>query len=367
MIIRCPSCGSTYDISKQPQAAGRKVKCMRCSHVWKADPVDIAPAVAKSATSPVVPPPAAASEIAVARPPVAARAPESFSTALANGAAGYQNGTSEAAPAPRVGNGFNGLANAPEDADFGASDRLAAPPPPLTTAARRPADFEANLGPARRPVAASPPDAGYYEEEAPPPRQARRPEPQWREPPQASYRDEAYGDYDQGYAQDDFSPRQGGRPVREPRVSRGRRAAAIVGWVAYLAALGSLGAYAYAGRDQIVAWLPGAAPYYAEFGLPVNRYGLQFRDVQATWGKATAGQAELAVSVGVENVTSKAVKVPTVVIAFKDADGDELFYRAMADALPSTLQAGKSAKFSATLQVPTDATRAIQVRFATGL
>lgn len=368
MIIRCPSCGSTYDISKQPQAAGRKVKCMRCSHVWKAEPVDAAPATGRPqpeamAAAPAPPPPAA-SEIAVSKPPFAARASKSFANALANGAAGHQNGASESTSAQRANNGFNGLGGDHEDGAYGAEERVAAPLPPLTSAARRTAGYDADASPARRSASAA--DAGYNDDKVPAPQPARRPEPQWRESTQTSYRDEAYGDYDQGYGQDDFSPRRDGRAVRETRKSRGRRAAAIVGWVAYLAAIGALGAYAYAGRDQVVAWLPGAAPYYADLGLPVNRYGLQFKDVKATWGKASAGQAELALSVGVENVTSRTVKVPTVVIAFKDANGAELFYRAMADALPATLQAGKSAKFSATLLVPADATRAIQVRFASG-
>ncbi len=177
------------------------------------------------------------------------------------------------------------------------------------------------------------------------------------------YRDEAYGD--NGYGQDEFAPVRDAR-ARHQAPSRGRRAAAIVGWVAYLAAVGSLGAYIYAGRDQIVTWLPGAAPYYEQFGLPVNQYGLAFKDVKAEWGKVVDGQGALAISIGVTNTTGQAQRVPTVVIAFKDANGDEIFYRAMADALPKTLQAGKSAKFSATLQVPADVTRAIQVRFASG-
>ncbi len=365
MIIRCPSCGSTYDISKQPQAAGRKVKCMRCSHVWKAEPVDAAAPLAQPhteqapmAASPMPPPPP--SQIAVPRPPVMpARSLEATSM---SGVGAGDSIEAPLVPPPKARNGFNGL-NGDHRGNGHAAEDGFDPPPPVVPAPRRHSDFDDPPPATRRQAPAPQADAGYYDEAPAPQRPARRPEPQWREPPRESYRDEAYGD--NGYGQDEFAPARDAR-ARHQAPSRGRRAAAIVGWVAYLAAVGSLGAYIYAGRDQIVTWLPGAAPYYEQFGLPVNQYGLAFKDVKAEWGKVVDGQGALAISIGVANTTGQAQKVPTVVIAFKDANGDEIFYRAMADALPKTLQAGKSAKFSATLQVPAEVTRAIQVRFASG-
>ncbi|MEZ5925643.1 MAG: zinc-ribbon domain-containing protein [Hyphomicrobiaceae bacterium] len=371
MIIRCPNCGSTYDISKQPQAAGRKVKCMRCAHVWKADPIDVAPATPappKIPSEPVLssapPPSPVVSEPAPPRPPPTIRTAE---VSASNGAASYQNGATaeSAAPFGRPNADVNGRAHvnglAPDvDLDDEDNYATAAAPPPAPRSYADPAQE-----PPQRPVRGHHSDAEYFGEQSAPPRPRRRPEPLWREPPPESYRDDVYGDYDQGdYGADGFAARQSPGFDREPRAMRGRRAATIVGWVAYLAAMGALAAYAYVGRDQIVAWLPGAAPYYAELGLPVNRYGLVIKDVKATWGKAVDGQAELTVAVAVENVTDQAVKVPTAVIAFRDANGDELFYRAMVDALPGTLQAGKSSKFSATLKVPVEGPRAIQVRFA---
>lgn len=367
MIIRCPSCGSTYDISKQPQAAGRKVKCMRCAHVWKAEPVDPAAPIAQSRTEPELAtaaplPPPPPSEIAVPRPAVMpSRAAEAASMA---GLGAGAEVSAEPTQAARARNGFNGL-NGDHHGNGYAPGEAFDPPPPAAPAPRHASDFD-DPPPARRQAAAPQADAGYFDDAPPPQRPARRPGPQWREPPRESYRDDAYGDYERGYGQDEFAPSRDAR-ARQHAPSRGRRAAAIVGWVAYLAAVGALGAYVYTGRDQIVSWLPGAAPYYQQFGLPVNQYGLEFKDVKAEWGKVSNGQAELAVSIGVANVTGAAQKVPTVVIAFKDANGDEIFYRAMSDALPKTLQAGKSAKFSATLQVPAEATRAIQVRFARSL
>ncbi|MFO1172103.1 MAG: zinc-ribbon domain-containing protein [Hyphomicrobiaceae bacterium] len=375
MIIRCPNCGSTYDISKQPQAAGRKVKCMRCSHVWKAEAIDPAaaapPAPAKSPEPVSAPPaPVAASEISVPRPvapTLRVPAPPVPEPRVA------QSSLFGPEPTAHAANGFNGTAetetNGYHAESFAAPQPAPLQPPPMP----RRNDFEADEAPPpRRPAPPKGPDAGYFDDEpvAAAPRAPRQPpRQQYREPPQETYRDDAYGDYDRDqFGQDDFSPRRDARLDREPRgSSRGRRAATIVGWVAYLAAMGAIAAYAYAGRDQVVAWLPGAAPYYASFGMPVNRYGLEFRDVTAAWSTTPSGRRALAISVGVENVTKDAVKVPSVVIAFKDANGDELFYHAEADALPKTLQAGKTAKFAATVPVPADATRAVQVRFATGL
>jgi predicted Zn finger-like uncharacterized protein len=371
MIIRCPNCRSTYDISKQPQAAGRKVKCMRCSHVWKAESVDAtAPPAGKrvqaESGAAIAAPPPPPSEVAVSRPAaVHARAAEARSvTGMSGDTADQHMDDGERRAATRARNELNGSDGDHRGNGFAADDRYDTPMPPATQAARRSSHIDAAPQAAHRQAAGSLSDAGYYDVD--PQRPARRPERHWREPPRSSYRDDVYGDPDQGYDQDEFTPTREGRRVRE-RPSRGRRAATIVCWVAYLAVLGALGAYAYAGRNQIAAWLPGASPYYADVGLPVNRFGLKFRDVKASWGKVSAGQAALAISVGVENITNDTVRVPTVVIAFKDAKGDELFYRAMVDALPRTLQSGKSARFSATLQVPADATRAIQVRFATGL
>lgn len=367
MIIRCPSCGSTYDISKQPQAAGRKVKCMRCSHVWKAEPVDAAAPQAQPHTEPApmaaapMPPPPP-SEIAVPRPPVMpARSVEAASMA---GAGAEDSMEASLASAAKARNGFNGL-NGDHHSNGHALEDSFDPPPPVAPAPRRQSSFDDPPAPTRRQAPVPQADAGYFDDSPAPQRPSRRPEPQWREPPRESYRDEAYGDFDRGYAQDEFAPARDSR-ARHQAPSRGRRAAAIVGWVAYLAAVGSLGAYIYAGRDQIVSWLPGAAPYYQQFGLAVNQFGLAFKDVKAEWGKVVDGQGALTISIGVANETGQAQKVPTVVIAFKDANGDEIFYRALSpDALPRTLQAGKSAKFSATLQVPAEVTRAIQVRFAT--
>lgn len=366
MIIRCPSCGSTYDISKQPQAAGRKVKCMRCSHVWKAEPVDAAAPLAQPhtgsapmAAAPIPPPPP--SEIAVPRPPVMpARSVEAASMA---GAGGEDQIVTPLAPAPKARNGFNGL-NGDHRGNGHAVEDTFNPPPALAQNTRRQSDFDEPPPATRRQAPPPQADAGYFDEAPAPQRPPRRPEPQWREPPRDSYRDEAYGDFDRGYAQDEFAPARDAR-ARHQGPSRGRRAAAIVGWVAYLAAVGSLGAYIYAGRDQIVSWLPGAAPYYKQFGLPVNQYGLAFKDVKAEWGKVVDGQAELKISVGIENTTSQSQKVPTIVIGLKDQDGYEMAFRD-ADPELGRLGAGKSDKFSVILKVPAKATRAIQVRFATG-
>lgn len=75
MIVSCPSCTARFNVPDASLAAGpRKVKCGRCSHVWRVSSAMAAPEPARPARRPVLEPAAAA--------PAAARAPAGARSAM---------------------------------------------------------------------------------------------------------------------------------------------------------------------------------------------------------------------------------------------------------------------------------------------
>jgi predicted Zn finger-like uncharacterized protein len=40
MIIKCPQCSATYDVPSAAAVQGRKVRCTRCAHVWRAEVIE---------------------------------------------------------------------------------------------------------------------------------------------------------------------------------------------------------------------------------------------------------------------------------------------------------------------------------------
>ena len=76
MIIVCPSCSTRFAVNAAAfPAAGRKVKCARCAHVWHALPEAAeAPAPARAAAPAPVPAAAPAAPAPAAPPPRPARA-----------------------------------------------------------------------------------------------------------------------------------------------------------------------------------------------------------------------------------------------------------------------------------------------------
>jgi predicted Zn finger-like uncharacterized protein len=73
MILTCPSCGARYGVDANAIGpGGRRVKCVRCGHIWiQPSPAQPAPTV----TAAPPPPPAAPAQRARTAPPQAAPAP----------------------------------------------------------------------------------------------------------------------------------------------------------------------------------------------------------------------------------------------------------------------------------------------------
>ena len=144
---------------------------------------------------------------------------------------------------------------------------------------------------------------------------------------------------------------------------RAKRVAAAVAWVAFLAVLGGLGAFAWFDRQAVVRLLPGLAPAFSALGAPVNARGLEFSGVDSQWQVDVHGRPVLSLTGQVKNVSREPQGVPTVVFAFLDADGRELFDWATPVALNS-LPPGETMPFTTVVPAPPEAVRNVEIRFA---
>ncbi|MEM8744308.1 MAG: DUF3426 domain-containing protein, partial [Pseudomonadota bacterium] len=134
------------------------------------------------------------------------------------------------------------------------------------------------------------------------------------------------------------------------------------GWAALALFVAALGAYAYFQRTDVVQALPGTAPVYERFGLPVNVRGLEFDKVAYSW-ETSGGQQVLEVHGEILNVTSEPLKVPTVVFGLRTKEKVEV-YQWAADVRSELLPANQRTAFSAQIPTPPKSIRDVLVRFA---
>ena len=134
------------------------------------------------------------------------------------------------------------------------------------------------------------------------------------------------------------------------------------GWAALGLFVAGIAALAYFQRVNIVRALPGAASTYESAGLPVNIRGLEFDKVEYSW-ESSAGRPVLEVHGEIVNITSDALRVPTVVFGLRTKEKVEV-YQWAADVRSEMLPGGQRAKFSAQIPTPPKSIRDVQVRFA---
>lgn len=117
-------------------------------------------------------------------------------------------------------------------------------------------------------------------------------------------------------------------------------------------------------RTQVVGLVPQTASLFSSIGLPVNRRGLEIRDVVAFQNTAVEDRpAELVVEGDLVGVGRAGVPVPPMRIEISDAAGKVL--RSFPAPPPRTnLGTGESARFRARLADPPAEGRAVQLRFA---
>lgn len=117
-------------------------------------------------------------------------------------------------------------------------------------------------------------------------------------------------------------------------------------------------------RSSIVGMVPQTASLFSAIGLPVNRRGIEFRDVMAFQNPAVDDRpAELVVEGDLVGVGRADVPVPALRIEISDAAGKPL--RSFPAPAPrKILGTGEAARFRARLADPPAEGRAVLLRFA---
>ena len=137
----------------------------------------------------------------------------------------------------------------------------------------------------------------------------------------------------------------------------------VLGWFIFVSVLTGLAAFSYLNRQFVVRMLPGAAKIYASVGAPVNVRGLEFTGVDTQWQLDQRGHPVLSITGQIKNVSKQPQSVPSVVFAFRDEAGQELFEWATAVRINS-LAPGATAPFTDIVLAPADAVRNVEIRFA---
>lgn len=372
MIIRCPQCSATYEIPDQGAVVGRKVRCTRCTHVWRAEPVAPEAEVpvgaggeemAEAPPAPAVVPPrpvATAAEPPVL-PSLRGSEPEEAGGPLRNGA--------HPVPPPR-------REPPPPGSRPPLGARPAFEPAPRIGEERR--DPFARPGPlgSDRPLGTGKLDLPRAET---PIREPLFPPPSGRPGPPNGV--PASGEDDPFWKEE---PRFGGvarkepaatpvavQPVREvvlePKPRRGSGLGLVLLWLMLFGVIGALAGLLTVRRDDVTAALPGAAPWYQKLGFgpaaSLKTVSLDFRAVNLVWTVDGKGRPALDIAGEIIN-KSKAAAVPSsVVFAFLDEGGAELFNWA-APVRRTPLAPGKTAKFQARIPAPPEVAKTLQIRFA---
>lgn len=130
----------------------------------------------------------------------------------------------------------------------------------------------------------------------------------------------------------------------------GLSARRLVPWLALVLLL-LLAAAAIAGRNQIAAHLPAAAPVYQRLGLSLELpLGIEFRDLGSE-RRVAAGQQVLVVTGEITNISGQRRDVPPIRVALLAADRRELDHGLFAPPEPA-LGPGAAARFEVKLDAP---------------
>ena len=420
-MIQCPSCAATYEIADAAAVNGRKVRCTRCQQVWRAEVIASAAvaepelAVAPAVAAPPVPPPIAASA-APAEQDDHDEPDDAEDSGVETEPAVFAHSNEEPDES------YNDDGDKGEH-PHGESDQLASPDPGEEPDTAEEEDEPATARPNRNEPAhrngaahrngssngAKPPglsaDRGVYASSVGDFEAAEMPKPVSRGGGDNGFNDEFWRAGATGKIEPSFGPAAGaiaaklpnvtkserkpGRPaaVREasldhapvapeprydaqeatlPPPRRQGRASVMLGWLALIGVVGAAAASAVLAPPFVARTVPGGAALYQAAGIPLNTRGFTFDKVEYAWVHDEKGRPAMQVSGEVKNVTELSKKVPSVVFAFLDEEGLELFNWATPVKL-SALPAGKTARFEVKIPAPPEAVDRLEVRFATVL
>jgi Protein of unknown function (DUF3426) len=155
----------------------------------------------------------------------------------------------------------------------------------------------------------------------------------------------------------------GGEPASEsePVLARNPGKGRLAAWL--LAALVVLLlAAALAGRNEIAARLPAAAPLYQRLGLPIELpLGLEFRGLSSLQ-RLDEGRNVLVVSGEIANISGQQRVLPSIRVALIDADREELDF-GLFDPPQPELGPGGRARFEVELGEPPPGAGSFTVSF----
>ena len=114
-------------------------------------------------------------------------------------------------------------------------------------------------------------------------------------------------------------------------------------------------------RTDIVRKLPQTASFYELAGLPVNLRGLAFHGITTTTVR-DGGKPVLVVEGDIVNNTAKALRVPQLRFAVRDAADQEIYFWT-ASATRTSLPPGQAVTFRARLASPPAGARDVILRF----
>jgi hypothetical protein len=255
------------------------------------------------------------------------------------------------------------------DADFGTDDALADQAARMNAQAMPPPEPEPESAPVSKGgLFGKLMGKGKKASEAPPPPPEMAPPPDRQPPPSndasfdASF-DGGYGDEsDPALADPDLVAAAFGQaPPKEKKAKKPLPIVAI-GWsILGVIVLIVLGLFTLAPATT-VSMLPGAAHVYSMLGMPIGAQGLAFEGVRYGWTN-DGGQTVLEVQGNVRNTSSSAMAVPTVIIALRDENGEEIS-EWQTEVGTEELAAGEEAPFLRQIPSPPSNVRSLKVRFA---
>lgn len=150
---------------------------------------------------------------------------------------------------------------------------------------------------------------------------------------------------------------------RQRLQSRRKKARRSSRWTAIILLLVVFNLAMVGARNDVVRYLPQTAPLFAAIGLPVNLRQLTFEKVRIS--RDENGGDGLTITGTIASVADKAVKVPRLRFAARNASGQEIYTWTEAPA-KAVLTPGERLDFRTRLAAPPDDAKDVLVRFADG-